>query len=78
MNIEREIKIILNEFLQKKDNLILSERIFIAVSILNWAYLNHKDKDVLKYYLAEVKKHLSGEITLYWENGVVRVKRGKK
>lgn len=78
MTAEREIKKILHEYLQYKDNMILSDRIFVAISILNWAYLKYKDQEILRYYLEEVKKHLRNEITLYWEDGIVKIKRGKR
>lgn len=76
MNPEREIKKILEEFLRKEENIVLSEKIFVAVSVLNWAYLKYKDQHVLQHYLELVKKHLRGEIQLYWEKGVVKTKRG--
>ena len=78
MEPEKEIKKLLNEFLKIKDNIFLTERLFVAVSVLNWAFLKHSDKYALQHYLDQVKKHLRGEITLYWEDGTVRIHRGKK
>lgn len=78
MNPESEIRKLLEEFMQVQGNLIMSERMFVAFSVLNWAYLKHKNPELLQYYLNEVKKHLRGELTLYWEDGVVKVHRGKK
>lgn len=78
MNPEREIRKLLKEFIRTKDNLVLTDRMFVAISVLNWALQKTKDKNLLQYYLNEVKRHLNGEITLYWENGVVRVHRGNK
>ena len=78
MNPEREIKKLLQEFISLKDNVYTSNRIFVAVSVLNWVYTKYTDKMMLQYYLEEVKKHLRGEITLYWEDGVVKIHRGRK
>ena len=78
MDPEKEIKKLLNEFLMLEDNLLLSERFFVAASVLNWVCLKYQDKQALQYYLDEVKKHLRGEITLYWEDGVIKIKRGKR
>jgi len=77
MEPEKEIKKLLNEFLSLENNIFLSHRFFMAASVLNWASLKFKDKNSLQYYLEEVKKHLRGEITLYWDDGVIKIKRGK-
>lgn len=77
MDPEKEIKKLLSEFLFMKDNVFLSEKLFVAVSVLNWAIIKYNDKLALQHYLDQVKKHLRGEITLYWEDGVVKIKRGK-
>ncbi len=78
MNPEREIRKLLEEYIKVKDNLILSERFFVGISVLNWAYVHYKEREVLAYYLDLVKRHINSEITLYWEKGVVKITRGKK
>ncbi len=77
MNPEKEVKKLLSEFLLMEENIFLSHRLFVAVSVLNWAVLKYADKNALQHYLDQVKKHLRGEITLYWEHGVVKIRRGK-
>ena len=75
MNLEKEIKKLLEKYIEKEDNLLLSSRLFVANSVLLWAKENVKDPKAIKYYITEVERHMQGEITLYWQNGIVKVKR---
>ena len=77
-NAERQIKELIETFIVKKDNLIIATRLFVANSVLNWAVENAKDPRAFKAYMSEIERHLAGEITLYWEDGVVKVKKGKQ
>ena len=75
MNLEKEIKKLLSKYLNLEDNVYYSERLFIANSILTWVASKYREQKVYKYYLKEVEKHLKGEITLYWEDGIVKVRK---
>ena len=76
-NAHREIKKILESYIKKEDNLIHAERLFIARAVLFWAAENSKDQRTFKSYLSELERHLNGEITLYWEDGKIKVRKEK-
>ena len=76
-NAEKQIKKIIQTFITRQDNLIVASRLFVAKSVLIWASENTKDLKAFKGYLIEIERHLTGEITLYWEDGVIKVKKEK-
>jgi len=75
MKFDDESKKLLSKYLRLEENVYFSERLFVAHTILNWVGSKEREIKVFKYYLKEVEKHLNGEITLYWENGIVRVRK---
>ena len=78
MTTEEQVKKFLKKYIEQKDNIFFCDRIFMANSVLTWALENIKEKEKFIYYLKEVEKHLSGELTLYWEDGSIKVKRKKR
>jgi|688.fasta_scaffold191808_4 hypothetical protein len=78
MDIETQIKRILKSYKTIDGNLINCQKIFVANSVLIWALENVKEKEKIIYYIREVEKHLKDEITLYWEDGSIKVKRKRK
>lgn len=78
MDIEAKIKKILMTYKKINGNLIDCQKIFMANSVLKWALENIKEKEKIVYYIREVEKHLKDEITLYWEDGNIKVKRNRK
>ena len=78
MTTEEQVKNFLKKYVEQKDNIFFCDRIFMANSALMWALENIKEKEKFFYYLKEVERHLTGEITLYWENGSIKVKRKKR
>lgn len=77
-NAEKQIKKMLESFLKKEENLIIATRLFVAKSVLIWASENTKDLKAFKAYMAEVERHLNGEITLYWEDDIIKVRKEKQ
>jgi hypothetical protein len=55
----------------------LSERLFIAKSILNWIFENSKHPNVINLYMKDLEKYLNGEMELKWINGII-TKKSKK
>jgi hypothetical protein len=78
MDLEKQISRILKKYTKKEENIIQCQRLFVANSVLRWVVENIKDKEKIIYYLKEAEKHLSGEITLYWQDDTIKVKREKK
>jgi hypothetical protein len=72
---QRDIEKIIKNFLVREGNLLGSERLFVAKSVLLWAAENSKTKDDYKSYLYEVERHLSGDITLYWEDDKIKIRK---
>lgn len=77
-NAEKQIKKIIQTFITRQDNLIVASRLFVAKSVLIWASENTKDLKAFKAYMSEIERHLSGEITLYWEDGIIKVRKEKQ
>ncbi len=71
------LKGILKKYLKKEDNIYLSERLFIAKSILNWIFENSKHPNVINLYVKDLEKYLNGEMDLKWINGII-TKKSKK
>lgn len=78
MTANKEIQKLIKDFATKKGNIFHAERLFVANTVLNWAFQNYKDEKTLRNYIFQVERHLNGEITLYWENDVIKVKNKKK
>ena len=77
-NTQKEIKKIIESFVVREDNLIHAERLFVAKTVLMWAVENSKEQNIFKSYLTEIEKHLNGEITLYWEDGKIKIRKEKQ
>jgi len=75
INLEKEIKRLIEKYVTREENLVLANRIFVAKSVLLWVKETVKEQKAIKYYINEIEKHLKGDITLYWEDGIVKVKK---
>lgn len=76
---ELAVKSLLSKYLIKKDNILLSERLFTAKSFINWIFDNIKTDAVKKVYLEDVEKYLKGDMDMKWLNGlIVKSKSTKK
>jgi len=71
----REIEKIIELFLVRDQNLLIADKLFIAKSVILWAAENSKTKEEYKSYLSEVQKYLTGDITLYWEDGKIKTRK---
>jgi len=71
------LKGIVKKYLKIEDNILLSERLFIAKSILNWIFENSKHPNVINLYMKDLEKYLNGEMELKWINGII-TKKSKK
>jgi len=75
MDLEKTIKKIIKEYIKIDGNLYHSEKLFSAKAALIWIGENAKDKKSLNYYLTLLEKHLKNDITLYWEDGTVKIRK---
>lgn len=75
---KRQIEKMIKDYAVKEDNVFLAERLFVANTVLNWAFNNNKDEKMLKIYIGQVERHLAGEITLYWDGNVIKVKKDER
>jgi len=75
MDIEKAIKKIIRQYRTVDGNLYHSEKLFSAKAVLLWIKENAKDKKSLDYYLGLLEKHLKNDITLYWEDGTVKIRK---
>ena len=76
MDKEYEIarRTILRDFLKKEDNIYYAKKLFMAMSVLNWAREQKGEKETFYKYVNYVAKYLFGEIDLYWEDGIIKIK----
>ena len=65
-----------------KDNVFQGGKIFVVYSVVKWVVAEAKsgkfDESQVKNYLNAVSAYLSGEIELFWENGVLYVRKLKE
>ena len=78
MTVRKEIQKFIKDYATKDGNIFHAEKLFVANTILNWAFANYKDEKTLRNYILQVERHLNGEIILYWDGDVIKVKNKKK
>lgn len=72
------IRHILKNFLVIEDNILLSERLFIAKSIINWIFDNSKNEYVIDMYMKDLELFLKGKLDLRWVDGIITKKKESK
>ena len=77
-NKEDAISSMLKKYLKAQDNLLLSERLFIAKSFINWIFDNTKHPQIIKTYVDDVERYINGEIDMVWKNGIITKRKIKK
>ena len=75
MTLEKEVNKLLKKYLKRDENICHAEKLFVAKSVLLWVYENNKEAKAIKYYIGEIERYLSGDITLYWEDGTIKVRK---
>ena len=75
---EEAKKYILKKFLVIENNILLSERLFIAKSIINWIFDNSKNEYVIEMYMKDLESFLKGELDLRWVDGIITKKKENK
>lgn len=77
-NKEEAILSMLKKYLKQKDNMFLSERLFVAKSFINWIFDNIKHPQIIKTYIDDVEKYITGDVDMGWKNGIIIKKKIKK
>lgn len=77
-NKDEAITAILKKYLKKEDNMLLSERLFVAKSVINWIFDNTKHPMIIKSYIEDVERYIVGTLDLTWKDGVIVKKKTKK
>ena len=75
---EDAIKYILRKFLIIENNIFLSERLFVAKSIINWIFDNSKNSHVIDMYMKDLESFLKGDLDLRWVDGIITKKKESK
>jgi len=70
-------KHILRKFLTIEDNVLSSERLFIAKSIINWIFDNSKNPHVIDMYMKDLESFLKGDLELHWVDSIIKKKERK-
>lgn len=65
---------LLKKILKKDENVFHAEKLFMAVSVLNWIADQKPDPHIYEKYMSYIGKYLYNEINLYWEHGVIKLK----
>ena len=76
-NKDDAINYILKKYLKIQDNVLLSERLFIANSVLDWIYRSTNNQKVIDAYLNDLEEYLKGNLDLRWIDGVVIKKESR-
>jgi len=69
---------ILKKYLKKEGNMLLSQRLFVAKSVINWIFENSKHPLIIKSYIEDVERYIVGTLELSWKDGVIIKKKIKK
>ena len=78
MNLDDVIKKIISEFMKTDGNVCHGEKLFVAHTVLRWAFKNASNKEQLNFYINQVKRYLHGEIIIFWKDDKIRIiNRGK-
>lgn len=75
---EDAISSMLKKYLKQQENILLSERLFVAKSFINWIFDNTKHPQIIKTYIDDVEKFITGEIDMTWKNGIITKRKIKK
>lgn len=73
MDINLIVKNILNEFMRQEENILHAEKLFVAHSVLKWAFENSSNEKQITFYVEQIKKYLRNELTLVWKEGKIRI-----
>jgi hypothetical protein len=65
-------------YLSKTDNVYHLERYFVACSVIRWIFGTTDKSEEILGYLAQVERHMNGEIDLFWDEGSIKVGKPKK
>jgi hypothetical protein len=76
--VKENIHPLLQKYIKREDNLFYCEKLFKAISFLNWIEKNSKDLNQRIAYKKEIFRFLDGEIDLYWEKGSIKIKKLRK
>lgn len=72
------LKNMIEQYLVKEDNMLFAQKLFVARTVINWAFAQKTNTNSLEKYLNYVHKYLNNEIDLYWEDGTIHYKAVKK
>jgi len=75
---EEAISSMLKKYLKTQDNILLSQRLFVAKSFINWIFDNTKHPQIIKTYIDDVEKFIVGDIDMTWKNGIITKRKIKK
>lgn len=62
------IKYFIQKHLKVKGNMLHAEKLFVVNSILEWAFENSKNPQILKIYIEDLEKYIEGKIELNWSH----------
>jgi hypothetical protein len=75
---EEIINSLFKKYSTQEENIIHLERLFMAASVIRWVFrVTNKPEEIVQY-MGQIEKYLKGELELYWEAGVIKVKRVKR
>ena len=75
---EQIIKAMVEKYSTREDNIVHLERLFIAASVVRWVFQNTSNTEEMLKYFMQVDKYLQKEVELYWEEGIIKVRKETK
>tara|TARA_Y100001938_G_C7874307_1_gene321847 strand:+ start:116 stop:475 length:360 start_codon:yes stop_codon:yes gene_type:complete len=77
--IEQVMNNIKQRFLTEEENVVNAEKFFVAASVIRDAVYRQASGEISEYecktYFIAIEKYLTGEIEMFWEDGIVKVKK---
>lgn len=68
----------IKDYAIREQNIFYADRLFVANTVLSWVLNNTTEEKQRRQYITQIEKHLTGEITLYWDNGVIKIRKDQE
>lgn len=77
--IEQVMANIKERYLSEEENVVNAEKLFVAASVVKDAIRRQLSGEIseneCKSYFVAIEKYMQGQIELFWEDGIIKVKK---
>ena len=77
--VEQVMATLKEQYMSEEGNVVNAEKIFVAASVVKDAISRQLGGEITenecKSYFVAIEKYMKGEIELFWEDGIIKVKK---